>query len=113
MSDPRQQSTPDLLVIGAGVIGLAIAWRAARRGLRPLVLDAGEPAGGATGVAAGMLAPVTEADFGEEALVELNLASARRYPAFVAEVEERGGAAAGDPARGALDGAGGRGQGAG
>ncbi len=92
MSDPRQQhSTHDLLVIGAGVIGLAIAWRAARRGMRPLVLDAGEPGGGATGVAAGMLAPVTEADFGEQALVELNLASARRYPAFVTELEQAGG----------------------
>src|SRR4051812_50104516 len=102
MSDPRQQSTPDLLVIGAGVIGLAIAWRAARRGLRPLVLDAGEPGGGATGVAAGMLAPVTEADFGEEALIELNLASARRYPAFIAELEAESGHTTGYREMGAL-----------
>lgn len=77
----------DLVVVGAGVIGLAIAWRTAQRGLRPLVLDAGEPASGATGVAAGMLAPVTEADFGEEALLSLNLASARLYPDFIAELE--------------------------
>ena len=75
------------MVVGAGVIGLAIGWRAAQRGLRPLVLDAGEPAGGATGVAAGMLAPVTEADFGEEALLQLNLASAERYPSFASELE--------------------------
>ena len=34
-----------------------------------------------------MLAPVTEADFGEQELVELNLAGARRWPAFAAELE--------------------------
>jgi glycine oxidase len=42
-----------------------------------------------------MLAPVTEADFGEEALIELNLASARLYPAFVSELEAESGRATG------------------
>jgi glycine oxidase len=93
----------DLIVVGAGVIGLSIAWRAAQRGLCPLVLDAGEPGDGATGVAAGMLAPVTEADFGEEALLELNLASARMYPAFVSELEAASGIAAGYRETGALN----------
>jgi glycine oxidase len=93
----------DLVVIGAGVIGLAIAWRAAQRGLTPLVLEAGEPASGATGVAAGMLAPVTEADFGEESLISLNLASARRYPDFVAELEAASGQATGYRPTGALN----------
>jgi glycine oxidase len=93
----------DVVVVGAGAIGLAVAWRTAQRGLRTLVLDADEPAGGATGVAAGMLAPVTEADFGEEALLELNLESARRYPAFVAELEEASGRPAGYVRSGALN----------
>src|SRR4051794_40743748 len=102
MSDSRYNeqrssgSTPnDVVVVGAGAIGLTIAWRLSHRGLRTIVLDAGEPAGGATGVAAGMLAPVTEADFGEEALVELTLAAARRYPDFVAELEAESGHATG------------------
>jgi glycine oxidase len=105
MSELRQQQHPasDLVVIGAGVIGLAIAWRAAQRGLRPLVLDAGAPGGGATGVAAGMLAPATEADFGEEALLQLNLASARLYPAFVAELEAESGHATEYRTTGALN----------
>src|SRR5919204_131238 len=79
MSETRQSESRshDLVVVGAGVIGLAIAWRAARRGLRTLVLEGGEPAGGATGVAAGMLAPVTEADFGEERLRAANRADSR------------------------------------
>jgi glycine oxidase len=84
-------SRPDVLVIGAGVIGLSIGWRACRRGLRTLVLDAGAPARGATHAAAGMLAPVSETSFGEEHQLALNLESARRYPAFVAELESETG----------------------
>src|SRR5829696_8948731 len=60
----------DAVVIGAGLIGLACAWRMTERGLSVLVVDRAPAAGaGASDVAAGMLAPVTEADFGEEALL--------------------------------------------
>ena len=54
-----------------------------------------EPGHGASWAAAGMLAPVTEAHFGEEALLELNLESARRWGAFAAELESSAGRAAG------------------
>jgi glycine oxidase len=77
---------PDLVVIGAGIAGLAVAQRAAARGLAPLVLDRGEPGGATTRVAAGMLAPVSEAAFGERALTELSLAAAERWPSWAAEV---------------------------
>ncbi len=50
-----------------------------------------EPGGGAARVAAGMLAAVTELHYGEQLLLGLNLASAARYPAFVAELEEASG----------------------
>jgi glycine oxidase len=50
-----------------------------------------------------MLAPVTEADFGEEALIDLNLASARLYPEFVAELEADSGRATGYRQSGALN----------
>ena len=73
-------AAPDVVIVGGGTIGLAIAWRARQRGLRPLVLDAGEP--GAWQVAAGMLAPVTEADFGEDALLRLGLEGAARFAPF-------------------------------
>jgi glycine oxidase len=76
----------DVIVVGGGVIGLSIAWRAAERGLAVAVIDPG-PGSGASHHAAGMLAPVTEVHYGEEDLLQLNLAAAARYPSFVAELE--------------------------
>jgi glycine oxidase len=77
--------TLDAVVVGGGVIGLACAWRAARRGVRVRVLerDHGE---GASNVAAGMLAPAGEADWGQDPLVRLASASGRAWPGFAAEL---------------------------
>lgn len=74
------------MVVGGGVIGLACAWRMAGRGLHVAVADP-EPGRGASWAAAGMLAPVTEVHYGEERLLSLTLAAARRWPDFVAELE--------------------------
>lgn len=65
------------------------------------VLDP-EVEGAASYAAAGMLAPVTEAHFGEEPLLALNLASARAYPRFAAELEEASGRPSGYRATGTL-----------
>src|SRR5438046_572446 len=81
----------DAIFAGGGVIGLACAWRAARRGARVCVLEKENPAAGATGVAAGMLAPVGEASWGEERLLALNLESLRRWPGFADELEAEAG----------------------
>ncbi|MGI8595467.1 MAG: glycine oxidase ThiO [Solirubrobacteraceae bacterium] len=81
----------DAVVIGAGAIGLAVAWRAAQRGLRVLVLERERIGAGASHVAAGMLAPVTEATFGEERLTDLGLRSAARWPQFARELAEASG----------------------
>jgi len=78
-------SSPDALVVGGGVIGLAAAWRAAGRGLRVGVVDPA-PARGASWVAAGMLAPVSEVDYGEEALVGLLVEAARGWAGFADEL---------------------------
>jgi glycine oxidase len=51
-----------------------------------VVLERDRLGGGASGVAAGMLAPVTEADFGEDELLELNLTAAARWPAFASDL---------------------------
>ncbi|MEZ7007321.1 glycine oxidase ThiO [Streptomyces sp. AD55] len=86
-SPPSSPSTSDVLVVGGGIIGLVTAWRAARRGLATAVVDPA-PGGGAARVAAGMLAPVTELHYGEQALLALGLASAERYPDFAAELSD-------------------------
>jgi glycine oxidase len=83
------EQPPDIVVIGAGIAGLAVARQASVRGLRALVLDRGRPGAATTSVAAGMLAPVSEAAFGERDLLALNLAAASRWPEWA---ESLGGA---------------------
>ena len=78
---------PDVIVVGGGVIGLAIAWRVAQRGRSVTVVDP-HPGDGASHTAAGMLAPVTELHYEGRDLLALNLESARRYPGFVAELRD-------------------------
>ena len=87
-----QTASSGVVVIGGGVIGLAVAWRAAERGHAVCVLERGELGAGTSHVAAGMLAPVTEADAGELALLELGLRSARAWPQFAAELAVASGA---------------------
>ena len=84
---PDQSRASDVAVIGGGAIGVAVAWRCAQRGMQVTVIDP-DPDRGAWHTAAGMLAPVTELHYTETALLQLNLASLRRYPDFVAELAE-------------------------
>jgi len=81
----------DVAIVGGGIAGLAVAWRAQQRGLRTVVLERDRLAGGATHVAAGMLAPISEARVGERGLLALSRASLERYPAFVAELADAAG----------------------
>lgn len=73
------------IVVGGGVIGLGVAWRAAQRGAAVTVVDPA-PGRGASYAAAGMLTPVAEAAYAEKDLFTLGLESLRRYPDFVAEL---------------------------
>lgn len=73
------------VVVGGGIVGLSIAWRLARDG-RPVTVVDPAPASGASHAAAGMLAPVSEVTYTEEPLLQLGLASLRRWPAFAAEL---------------------------
>jgi glycine oxidase len=80
----------DVLVVGGGVIGLSIAWRAAASGRRVTVVDPA-PGRGASWAAAGMLAPVGEAHFGEQALTGLLVRAAPAWPGFARDLEEASG----------------------
>lgn len=77
----------DVAVVGAGAVGMSIAWRAASSGATVRMVDP-TPGRGSSWAAAGMLAPVTEVHYGEETLLALNLDSRERWPSFAAELEE-------------------------
>ena len=79
-------TSADIVIVGGGVIGLSAAWELAQRSVSVCVVDpsAGH---GASWVAAGMLAPVTEAAFGEDALVRLAMAAAAHWPGFAARLD--------------------------
>jgi glycine oxidase len=102
MRVPPKDNRKDVAVIGGGIVGLACAWHAVRRGMSVVVLERDRLGGGASDVAAGMLAPVTEADYGEDELLELNLAAAERWPAFAAELAQASGLGTGFRQTGAL-----------
>ena len=98
----RNEENFDALVVGAGVIGLACAWRVAQRGLRVCVLERDAPGSGASGVAAGMLAPVGEATWGEDAFLALAQRSHALWPRFAEELRAASGREIGLLAAGAL-----------
>jgi glycine oxidase len=83
----------DVLVIGGGVIGLSLAWRARERGMSVTVLERDTLGSGTSRVAAGMLAPVAEAEFGEAGrrVLELGLRSAELWPAFAEQLQAASG----------------------
>lgn len=76
---------PSVDVVGAGAVGLAVAWRAAQAGWTVTVHDP-TPSRGASWVAGGMLAPLTEGWPGQQDALVLGVASLRRWPAFAAEL---------------------------
>lgn len=83
-------STHDVVVVGAGIVGLTAAWRARCAGADVVVLDPA-PGDGATHAAAGMLAPVLEAGFGEEGHARLGVASLALWPAYAQDLEAAAG----------------------
>ncbi len=96
----------DVIVVGAGVIGTAVAWRAALAGHAVTVVDPGgdDPLTDdkASLVAAGMLGPVSESVFGEQHLLNLNLYAIERFPSFNAELERAAGSSTGLRTEGTL-----------
>ena len=102
MTTPLPTKRHDVAVVGGGIVGLACAWHAAQRGMSVVVIERDRAGAGASDVAAGMLAPVTEADFGEDDLLELNLAAAERWPAFADELHAASGLGTGFRETGAL-----------
>jgi glycine oxidase len=100
----QDSGSGDVLVVGGGAIGLSIAWRARQRGMSVTVLERDALGGGTSRVAAGMLAPVAEAEFGEagKRTLDLGLRSAALWPAFAEQLQDASGVDVGLLATGTL-----------
>jgi glycine oxidase len=83
-------ATADVVVVGAGIIGCAVAYELARRGARVTIVDDRPPGMGATQASAGMLAPYLEAPEGGE-LLELTIRSLDLFDRFVESVTSASG----------------------
>ena len=87
MTDKRPAIHADLVVVGGGVIGLAIACEMQQRGRNVTVLEMDEPGSGASQAAGGMLGPIAEAQIEEPEIITLGLDSLSRYPEYIRELE--------------------------
>ena len=87
----RAPPSTAVAIAGGGVIGLSLAYELARRGQEVVVLERHHAGAGAGGVAAGMLAPASEAEHASDALVRLAQDSLRLYPEWVRGVQAASG----------------------
>jgi glycine oxidase len=79
--------TADAVIVGGGIVGSAVAWSAARRGVDVVLLERGRPGAGASRAAAGMLSPQAEAA-GPGPMLDLLLEARRLYPAYLDALRE-------------------------
>ena len=84
---PSEGSRPETIVVGAGLIGLAVAFELLRNGRAVTVLDRGRPGDGATRAAGGVLVSAAAVDTDGIELDALGRDSLERYPEFVGGVE--------------------------
>ncbi|MEV0726196.1 glycine oxidase ThiO [Micromonospora purpureochromogenes] len=76
---------PDVAIVGAGIVGLTLAWRCAQRGLTVTVFHDELP-GTSSAAAPGMLSPVSAGDFPDPLLLKFAEDARRRWPGFAVEL---------------------------
>jgi glycine oxidase len=96
------KTAADVAIVGAGVMGCALALRLAQRGLSVTVVERGIPGAEASSAAAGILGPQWEAE-GAGPLLDLGLRSRALYPSFAAELRELSGIDVGHAKSGLLE----------
>lgn len=80
-----------VVIIGAGIAGLAIGWRLAQAGAKVTILERASPGRGATWASAGMIAAAAEGAHGSNDLTDYGRFAARLWPSFAAEIERSAG----------------------
>src|SRR5262245_11693976 len=98
----RSASSNDVIVIGAGIVGLSTARALAGRGVRVLVVERRRVGAEASSAAAGMLAPPAESDAGSP-LLDLGLRARDHVEALVPVLEEETGMALDYSSRGLIE----------
>ena len=91
-----------VVIIGAGVAGLAIGWRLVQAGSTVTVLERAQAGKGATWAAAGMIAATAELGDAPQSEVELGQKSCAMWPDFARQIEEASGIAIGYAQTGSL-----------
>jgi glycine oxidase len=86
-------SSPDVLVLGSGIVGLACARELRRRGLRVEVLESREPVGGASGASAGILSPFADRSSATPEFRELCRTARDGWAEWLRELESESGLA--------------------
>jgi glycine oxidase len=97
----RTSDASDVIVVGGGLIGCAIALRLVRNKVRVTVFERSEPGCEASSAGAGMIAPQGET-LEPDVFYDLCAASRDLYPEFVAEIEEATGQTVNFVQRGSL-----------
>lgn len=95
--------SPDIIVIGAGIVGCAVGYELARRGASVQIVDDRQPGMGATQASAGMLAPYTEAKDRNTTFLDLAVRSLDLYDEFVSRVAQTSRMAIGYKRNGTID----------
>jgi len=86
----RAMASPEVIIVGSGIIGCATAYALARAGIPVRVLERDRPGAHASAAAAGMLAPLAESD-GHGPLFELGVAALSAFPDTARELADRTG----------------------
>ena len=97
MASPRE-----IVVVGAGIVGCAIAYELSRRGAAVVVVDDRAPGLGATQASAGVLAPFIEARH-DGPLLELTARSLGLFDEFIARIRSDGDSSVAYERTGTLD----------
>ena len=80
----------DVAIIGGGVMGCAIAWQLAKRGVSCALVERREFGNGASGATAGVVGPLWHLDPDDQALFRLGMHSLELFPQWAAELAEAG-----------------------
>ena len=80
----------DVAIIGGGVMGCAIAWQVAKRGISCALVERGVFGGGASGATAGVVGPLWHLDPDDPAMFRLGMRSLELFPQWAADLAETG-----------------------